>query len=139
MQAADHRHAGHARLLRHTAIHPARGLWLAEYRTSDDIVVAYPTADQAALAKLAGHPQAAAAITVMVDSIEHLDLIARAIAAAADPHPVRVAIDIDVGYRALGGRLRAGARRSPVRSPAQAAELARAIASRPELRLAGLI
>jgi D-serine deaminase-like pyridoxal phosphate-dependent protein len=75
-------------------------LWLAEWRTSDDIVVAYPTADQAAPAKLAGHQQAAMAITVMVDSIKHLDLIARAIAAAADPHRVRVAIDIDAGYRA---------------------------------------
>jgi len=114
-------------------------LWLAEWRTSDDIVVAYPTADQAAPAKLAGHQQAAMAITVMVDSIKHLDLIARAIAAAADPHRVRVAIDIDAGYRALGGRLRAGARRSPVRSPAEAAALARAIASRPGLRLAGLM
>jgi D-serine deaminase-like pyridoxal phosphate-dependent protein len=114
-------------------------LWLAEWRTSDDIVVAYPTADQAAPAKLAGHQQAAMAITVMVDSIKHLDLIARAIAAAADPHRVRVAIDIDAGYRALGGRLRAGARRSPVRSPAEAAALARAIASRPGPRLAGLM
>jgi D-serine deaminase-like pyridoxal phosphate-dependent protein len=114
-------------------------LWLAECRTSDDIVVAYPTADQAALAKLASHPQAAMAITIMIDSIEHLDLIARAVAAAGDPHPVRVAIDIDAGYRALGGRLRAGARRSPVRTPAQAAALARAIASRPGLRLAGMM
>jgi D-serine deaminase-like pyridoxal phosphate-dependent protein len=114
-------------------------LWLAECRTSDDIVVAYPTADQAALAALASHPQAAMAITVMVDSIEHLDLIARTLAGAGDPHPVRVAIDIDAGYRALGGRLRAGARRSPIRSPAQAAALARAIAGRPGLRLTGLM
>ncbi len=114
-------------------------LWLADCRTSDDIVVAYPTADQAALTRLAGHPQAAMAITVMVDSVEHLDLVARAAAAAADPQPVRVAIDIDAGYQALGGRLRAGARRSPVRTPAQAAALARAIVSRPGLRLAGLM
>jgi D-serine deaminase-like pyridoxal phosphate-dependent protein len=114
-------------------------LWLAECHTSDDIVVAYPTADRAALARLASHPQAAMAITIMVDSIEHLDLIAKAVAASGDPHPVRVAIDIDAGYRALGGRLRAGARRSPIRSPAQAAALARAIASRPELRLTGLM
>jgi D-serine deaminase-like pyridoxal phosphate-dependent protein len=114
-------------------------MWLAECRTSDDIVVAYPTADRAAIARLASHPQAAMAITVMVDSIEHLDLIARVVAEADDSHPVRVAIDIDAGYRALGGLVRAGARRSPVRSPGQAAALARAIASRPGLRLAGLM
>jgi len=114
-------------------------LWLADCQASDDIVVAYPTADQTALARLAGQAHAAIAITVMVDSVEHLDLIARATAAVRDPHPVRVAIDMDAGYLALGGRLRAGARRSPIRSPAQAAALARAIVSRPGLRLAGLM
>jgi D-serine deaminase-like pyridoxal phosphate-dependent protein len=114
-------------------------LWLANCRITDDIVVAYPTADQAALASLASHPRAAMAITVMVDSVEHLDLISRAAATVTDPHPVRVAIDIDAGYQALGGRLRAGARRSPVRAPAQAAALAREIAARPGLRLTGLM
>jgi D-serine deaminase-like pyridoxal phosphate-dependent protein len=114
-------------------------LWLADCRISDDIVVAYPTVDQAALARLAAQPTAATAITVMVDCADHLDLIARAAAAVPDPEPVRVAIDIDAGYLALGGRLRAGARRSPVRTPAQAAELATAIVARPGLRLAGLM
>jgi len=114
-------------------------LWLADCQVSDDIVVAYPTTDRAALASLAAHPQAALAITVMVDSVDHLDLIARAAAAVADPRPVRVAIDIDAGYRALGGRLRVGAWRSGVRFPAQATALARAIAARPGLRLAGLM
>ena len=114
-------------------------LWLVQCETSDDIVVAYPTADHVALAELAGHAAAATAITVMVDSIEHLDLIARAAATVTGPHPVRAAIDIDAGYQALGGRLRAGARRSPVRTPGQAAALAREIARRPGLRLAGLM
>jgi D-serine deaminase-like pyridoxal phosphate-dependent protein len=114
-------------------------LWLSECQASDDIVVAYPTADETALARLASQPQAAMAIAVMVDSVEHLDLIARAAATVADPQPVRVAIDIDAGYQALGGAVRAGARRSPVRSPEQAAALTRAIAARPGLRLAGLM
>ncbi len=114
-------------------------LWLAECRTSDDIVVAYPTADTAALARLVADPVAAATITVMVDSVEHLDLIARAAVAVPDPQRVRVAIDIDAGYLALAGALRAGARRSPVRAPAQAAALARAITTRPGLHLAGLM
>ncbi len=114
-------------------------LWLARLGTSADIVVAYPTADRAALARLAGDPAAAAAITVMVDCPEHLDLIEKAASAIADPHPVRVAIDIDAGYVALGGALRAGARRSPVRTPAAAAALARAIMARPGFRLAGLL
>ncbi|HXW47388.1 MAG TPA: amino acid deaminase/aldolase [Streptosporangiaceae bacterium] len=114
-------------------------LWLAACGTSDDIVVAYPTADRAALAALAGDAGAAAAITIMVDSTDHLDLIEKAAAGVASPCPVRVAIDIDAGYEALGGRFRAGARRSPVRTPAEAVALASAILARPGLRLAGMM
>ena len=114
-------------------------LWLAEHHACDDIVVAYPTADHTALARLAGDPAAAAAVTVMVDCPEHLDMIEKAAASTADPHPVRVCIDIDAGYLALRGRLRAGARRSPVRTPGDAAALAAAIVARPGLRLAGLM
>lgn len=114
-------------------------LWLASCGTSDDIVVAYPTADRAALAQLAGDQAAAAAITVMVDCPDHLDLIEKAAAAVTDPQPVKVAIDIDAGFAGLGGVLRVGARRSPVRTPAGAAALARAIAARPGLRLTGLL
>ncbi len=114
-------------------------LWLAESGTGDDIVVAYPTADRTALARLAGDAAAARAITVMVDCPEHLDMIEKAAAGCAQPHPVRVCIDIDAGYLALRGRLRAGARRSPVRTPADAAALATGIVSRPGLRLAGLM
>ncbi len=114
-------------------------LWLVECQASDDIVVAYPTADRVALSKLASQQAPAMAITVMVDSIDHIDMIARAIAMVTDPHPVKVAIDIDAGYQAFGGRLRAGARRSPIRTPGQAATLAQAIKARPGLRLAGLM
>jgi D-serine deaminase-like pyridoxal phosphate-dependent protein len=114
-------------------------LWLAARRTSDDIVVAYPTADRSALARLAGDPAAAAAITVMVDSTDHLDLIEKVAAEQASASPVRVAIDIDAGYMALGGRFRAGARRSPVRTPGDAVALAEAILARPALRLTGLM
>jgi D-serine deaminase-like pyridoxal phosphate-dependent protein len=114
-------------------------LWLAGRGTSDDIVVAYPTADRSALARLAGDASAATAIAVMVDCSDHLDMIEKAAAGVANPHPVRVAIDIDAGYIALGGRLRAGARRSPVRTAADAVALAREILSRPGLRLAGLM
>ena len=114
-------------------------LWLAGHRLCEDIVVGYPTADRTALARLASDPAAARAVTVMVDCAEHLDMIEKAAASLAEPHPVRVCIDVDAGYLALRGLLRAGARRSPVRSPAQAVALAEAIAARPGLRLAGLM
>jgi D-serine deaminase-like pyridoxal phosphate-dependent protein len=114
-------------------------LWLAAAGTSDDIVVAYPTAELQALARLAADARAAAAITVMVDCADHLDLIESAAAGLANPQRIRVAVDIDAGYEALGGRFRAGARRSPVRTPDQAVRLAQAITSRPGLRLVGLM
>ncbi len=114
-------------------------LWLADQGVSDDIVVGYPTTDRAALGRLASYPAAAAAITLMVDSPDHLDLIEKAAATVPGPARVRVCIDIDTSYRGLGGLLRAGARRSPVRTPAGAAALARDIAARPALELAGLM
>ena len=114
-------------------------LWLADQGVTDDIVVAYPATDRAALARLASYPAAASAITLMVDSPDHLDLIEKAAAAVPGPAPVQVCMDIDTSYYGLGGLLRAGARRSPVRTPADAAALARDIAARPALRLAGLM
>ncbi len=114
-------------------------LWLAACDTSDDIVVAYPTADRTALARLAGDATAATSIALMVDCADHLDLIEKATASVSHPHQIRVAIDIDAGYEALSGRFRAGARRSPVRTPADAIALAKAILSRPGLRLVGLM
>jgi D-serine deaminase-like pyridoxal phosphate-dependent protein len=114
-------------------------LWLAGQGVSDDIVVAYPSTDHAALTRLASYPAAAAAITVMIDSPDHLDIIEKAVAAVTNPAPIQVCLDIDTSYVGSGGMIRAGARRSPVRNPAQAAAMARDIASRPGIRLAGLM
>jgi D-serine deaminase-like pyridoxal phosphate-dependent protein len=110
-------------------------LWLAA-EGFDDILVAYPTVDRTALARLARDERAAATVTVMVDSAEHLDFIESAIDGAG---PVRVCIDIDAAWRTAGGRVRIGALRSPVRTPEQAAALARDIGRRPGLRLVGLM
>jgi D-serine deaminase-like pyridoxal phosphate-dependent protein len=107
-------------------------LWLAE-RGFDDLVVAYPTADRAALRELA-HGEHRATVAVMVDSGEHLDLIA-----AAGGGPVRVCLDVDAGWWPLRGRVRIGAKRSPVRTPEQAAALARDAAGRPGIDVVGLM
>ena len=118
-------------------------LWLASHG-AEDLVVAYPTADRRAfraLAKLtAEHPETH--VTVMVDSVEQLDLIDRALERSPGDRgetPLRVCIDLDAGWWALGGRLRVGAKRSPVHTPEQAAMLARAILAREGFRLAGMM
>ncbi|MGO9490092.1 MAG: amino acid deaminase/aldolase [Solirubrobacteraceae bacterium] len=109
-------------------------LWLASHGVSD-ILVAYPTADSSALRELAERD---ADVTVMVDSSEQLELIERATARSSATQ-IRVCLDIDTAWRAAGGLLRAGARRSSVRSPAQAAALARAVLGRDRLSLAGIM
>ncbi len=107
-------------------------LWLAG-QGSDDLVVAYPTADRAALHALADGPHRDA-ITVMVDSRAHLDLIE-----AAGGGPVRVCLDIDAGWWPLGGRIKVGVKRSPVRTPEQGAALAADAVARPGIELVGLM
>src|SRR3954464_2079593 len=110
-------------------------LWLAGHG-HDDLVVAYPTADRAALRELATGP--CDRVTIMVDCREHLDLAAAAVR-TAEGGPIRVCLDVDAGWWPLGGRIRIGARRSPVRTPEQAAALAREALARPELRVDGLL
>jgi D-serine deaminase-like pyridoxal phosphate-dependent protein len=108
-------------------------LWLKE----DDVVVGYPTVDRAALRELAGSGPARERVTVMVDSREHLEALA---AAGATPEgPVRVCLDVDASWWALGGRIRVGAKRSPLRTAGQVVDLAREVARRPELVLDGLM
>jgi D-serine deaminase-like pyridoxal phosphate-dependent protein len=109
-------------------------LWLYEQGLRD-LVVAYPTTDREALAKLArvtdADPDGAPAL--MVDSTAHLDLI------EAGSEPVRVALELDVSYWILGGRVKIGAKRSPIRTPTEAVALAREIEGRPGVRLVGIM
>jgi D-serine deaminase-like pyridoxal phosphate-dependent protein len=112
-------------------------LWLASNGVRD-ILVAYPTADLDSLRALAAAGGPLEHVTVMVDSEEQLQLLERATAGTAAA-PLRVCIDIDTGWRALGGRVSFGAKRSPLHTPEQAAELAGAIIERGGLRVAGIM
>ncbi|HEY5192312.1 MAG TPA: amino acid deaminase/aldolase [Solirubrobacteraceae bacterium] len=114
-------------------------LWLAELGLQD-IVVAYPTADREALRTLAGRSEqtADARVSVMVDSIAQLDLIESAVG-SSDGAPIEVCIDVDAGLWMLDGRIRIGAKRSPIHTPEQAAALAQEILERERLRLVGIM
>ena len=113
-------------------------LWLAK-NGFRDLVVAYPTADRAALRALVADPDAAAEVSIMVDDPAQLDLVDAAVGPANGRPPVRVCIDIDASWQPLGGRVRVGARRSPIRTPERAAAFAREIVGRPGFRLVGLM
>jgi D-serine deaminase-like pyridoxal phosphate-dependent protein len=126
-------------------------LWLASHGI-DDLVVAYPTADTRALRALSDGPPVGGSagagdreaerggprVTVMVDCVDQLELIERAIG-RSEAGPVRVCIDVDAGWWTLGGRVRVGVKRSPVHTPGQAAAIARAIVARDGLRLVGIM
>jgi D-serine deaminase-like pyridoxal phosphate-dependent protein len=111
-------------------------LWEQGFR---DLVVAYPTADRACLTRLARitSEDPAAAPVVMVDSADHLDLLEEA--AGSFVAPVRVAMDIDLSWWPLGGRLKIGPKRSPIRTAEQAVALAQEIDRRERTKLVGLM
>ncbi|MFI8989975.1 alanine racemase [Streptomyces antimycoticus] len=110
-------------------------LWLAR-EGFDDVLLAYPSTDRDGFATLTGDPKLAEAVTVMVDDHTQLDLID---SVRAGTEEVRVCLELDTSLRMLGGRVRVGALRSPLREPEQLAELARAIDRRPGFRLVGLM
>ncbi|MGW7100661.1 amino acid deaminase/aldolase [Streptomyces sp. NPDC054838] len=114
----------------------AESIWLARSGFAD-VLLAYPSADRAGFAELAGDPKLAAAVTVMVDDPAQLELIDRSRDGGAEE--VRVCLELDTALRLLGGRIRVGARRSPLREPAQLAALARAVSARPGFRVVGLM
>jgi D-serine deaminase-like pyridoxal phosphate-dependent protein len=113
-------------------------LWLAE-QGFEDLLLAYPTADAGALGELALRSAAspAGSPVVMVDCVEHLERIESVLGAGAAP--VRVCIDVDASWWALGGRIKAGPKRSPVHTVEQAVALAREVERRPQLELVGLM
>ncbi|MFJ5809325.1 amino acid deaminase/aldolase [Streptomyces sp. NPDC093093] len=114
----------------------AESIWLAR-SGFEDVLLAYPSADLAGFAELADDPKLAGAITVMVDDIAQVELIDRARDGGAQE--IRVCLELDTALHLLGGRVRVGARRSPLREPRQLADLARAVTARARFRVVGLM
>lgn len=113
----------------------AEALWLAE--TIDDVVVGYPTAERGSIRRLATDPALASRITLMVDSLQQLDLVDDVLA-PGQREELRVCIELDASWHApMLGHL--GVRRSPVHAPADAGALAAYVAERPGFRLVGLM
>jgi D-serine deaminase-like pyridoxal phosphate-dependent protein len=116
------------------AYHLAEANWLADAGV-DDVVVGYPSADRRAWSDLLGDERRRRAVTVMVDSVAHLDWVD---AVVGSGHPtVQVCLDVDASLDL--GPLHIGTRRSPVHSPRQAAHVARAIAQRTGFELRGIM
>ena len=109
-------------------------LWLSDEFA--DVVVAYPQTDIASYRRLGTDDRAASRVTVMIDSVEQLDLIDAAIAPSKRAD-IRVAIELDASWRGPFGHI--GVRRSSVHSPQSARDLAELIVRRPGFQLVGLM
>jgi D-serine deaminase-like pyridoxal phosphate-dependent protein len=108
-------------------------LWLAR-NGIDDILMGYPTTNRSALRALAEDREAAARITLMIDSPEHLALIKSATGGGAR---IQVCLDVDASLRVFGQHL--GVRRSPLRTPADVVGLARTVVADDAFELAGVM
>ncbi len=117
----------------------AEALWLHSRGTSDDLLVAYPTADRAALRALAADEAARARVTLTIDSAGHLDFIDAVL--GRDHPPVRVCLDIDMSWRPInyGPTVQVGTWRSPLRTPAEASVFAETVLRRPGFSLVGML
>jgi len=102
-----------------------------------DILVAYPTAQPHDARAVAHAVAGGATIMLSADSGEHLAVASAAAAEAGVRLPMIV--DVDVSYRPLGSALHVGVRRSPLRTPAEVADLAERIARDAHLSFAGLL
>lgn len=100
----------------------AEAMWLVEQGITTDALMGYPTVDRAALGKLAARSALREQVTLMVDSLAHLDLLAGLPREGAAPF--QVCLDVDASLRL--GPLHVGVRRSPIRDGDDAARLARA-------------
>lgn len=118
-------------------------LWLVR-QGARDVLVGYPSADRGALAQLARDATARREVTLMVDEPAHLALVRRALDAsggADDAPPVQLCLDVDASLRLGVGplALHLGTRRSPVRTPHDAAALAAQVAAEPGTTLRGVM
>ena len=101
----------------------AESIWLVDHGARD-VLLAYPTTDVLALRELVVDDTRLSSVTVMVDSLDGLDLIRSVVGDA----PVRVCLDVDASLRL--GPAHLGVRRSPLRSPDQVRYVAATAASR---------
>ncbi|CAN5130915.1 amino acid deaminase/aldolase [soil metagenome] len=129
---------GYAGVLAYTL---PEALWLAADEPGrpgiTDVVVGYPTAHRAAIRQLATSPELAARVTIMVDSVDQLDLV-DAVIAPGQRESIRVCLELDASWESklLGFT---GVRRSPLHTVEQLTALARIVIDRPGFTLVGMM
>jgi D-serine deaminase-like pyridoxal phosphate-dependent protein len=106
-------------------------------RGFDDLLIAYPTAQPSDARLVAEANLQGARVSLAVDCTTHLAVASRAAVEVGATIPV--ILDVDVSYRALGGRVHVGVRRSPLHTAREVGELASQIGTFPGLELGGVL
>ncbi|CAF2953671.1 unnamed protein product [Rotaria sp. Silwood2] len=113
----------------------------AEFLSSlgfDDLLIAYPSqqlSDYAILKDL--HDRQKKTVSIVVDHPTSIKELNRFMEGISRPFPI--ILEFDASFRALGGRVHIGARRSPIRTIAQLIEMIEFIQRLPFLRLEGFM
>jgi len=102
-------------------------------RGFDDILIAYPTVQPSDLALLAGLTAAGKQVSLVADSVAHLERLSAAGERAGVT--LNACLEVDLSYRPFRTSLHLGARRSPVRTPAEALALSHAARSMKGVRI----
>lgn len=110
----------------------AEAIWLVRGGV-DDVLIGYPTADRSVLSELIGDRELLSRITLMVDDERQLEFL-RSVA-GSPVAPIRLCLDVDASLRI--GRAHLGVRRSPLRTPDDAARLAERIRGDSNFALVG--
>lgn len=111
-------------------------IWLVESGTSEDVLVAYPSANKEALHRLITDEHLCRSITLMVDSVEHLDLI-DAVVPPSERGNLRICVDVDASLEF--GKIHIGALRSPLRSVDEVRDFVRAARGRAGFSIVGIM
>lgn len=123
-----------ARLQGVMCFHPDEAAFLAEQGV-DDLLVAYPSMQGAAIEAACKAALNGATVVLMVDSLAHVELIAKVAKRVGVVMPVCMEVDMSTCFPGVYF----GVRRSPINTPEQAVELYREIAKISSVRLEGVM
>ncbi|MEZ5504817.1 MAG: amino acid deaminase/aldolase [Gammaproteobacteria bacterium] len=114
--------------------HPGEAAWLASLGF-DDLLVAYPSLDQAALSAALDQVKAGKTLYFMVDLFEHVEAIAR----LAEQKQVQAKLCIDLDMSIQYPALYFGVHRSRIRNADEAVALYRKMRALPQVELCGVM
>lgn len=107
-------------------------------RGHTDVLVAYPSVQRRDIEDLVAlNARDGVVVSLVIDSVDHLDALDRGARDLGGVIPV--VVELDMSLRTLGGRVHLGVHRSPAHAPEQVVALAREAVDRPNLRFAGVM